>query len=71
MRTPRTTKPLRRKRPGLLLPLLLLAPLALLAFRPAPRRGVADEQVGGGGDMYADDAARERARSATTVTANG
>ena len=60
MRTPRATRPPRRKRPGLLLPLLLLAPLALLVFRPAPRRGMADEHSGGG-DMYADDAARARA----------
>ena len=57
--TPRTPRAPRRSR--FLLPLLLLAPLVLLVFRPVPRKGVAGASDGGGGDLYADDAARERA----------
>ncbi len=59
MRIPRAPHIPRRKRPGFLLPLLLLAPLALFVFRPAPRKGVAG--ANDGGDLYADDAARARA----------
>ena len=61
MRMPRLPYPPRQRHPRVLLSLLLLAPLALLLFRSAPRRDMADEHGSGNRDMYADDAARARA----------
>lgn len=55
------TSRLSRHRNPILLPLLLLAPLAVLLVRAAPRKGMTGADDAGGGDIYADDAARQRA----------